>query len=151
MKKDKLFGNGIQTLMILFALFIMYLGGLKFVIISIIFYGIGGLYEFIIMNNFYSKSKEKITKRDLLIRKIKNGLFWVHDIVGFRKRYNTTIYDFKNIGQTSSFVAYLTMNIYVLISYLLFINFSYFGLIIYIVPAITNGLSLIRNYYLIQN
>jgi len=59
MKKDKLFGNGIQTLMILFALFIMYLGGLKFVIISIIFYGIGGLYEFIIMNNFYSKSKEQ--------------------------------------------------------------------------------------------
>src|SRR3989344_2030453 len=140
MQKESLEGHGIQVLMILIALIVMFFGGLKFLIISIVFYGLGGFYESIVMNKFYGIGSKRITKKDGLFKKVENGFLWVHDIMLFRKRYNITIYDFKNIGQVPSFVAYLTMNVYVLVSYLLFINFSYIGFVIYLIPAISNTL-----------
>ncbi len=149
MGKEDIFGRVIQVLMILIALVVMYLGGFEFLIASIIFYGLGSFYEFIIMIKFYG-GKEKITRNDAFAIKLKNGLFWVHNLIGFRKKYKNTIYDFKSVGQLPLFVAYLIMDVYVIVAWISFVNFFYVGLILYLIPIIFNGLSFFWNTYRIK-
>ncbi len=149
--KEEIIGRFFQIIFIVITLFIMYLGGWKFLIISFIFFACGGAFEFIIMNRFYSKQKIKIVKQDKNATKIKNAFLWVHRNVDFIKRYNTTIYDFNKIGSLVSTLSYSIMFLYVVIAFYLFKQFSYYGFLIYVVPIISNAFSFFRNRYLITN
>ena len=60
--KENIIGRFFQIFFIAVALLIMYLGGWKFFIVSFIFFGIGGAFEFIIINRFNSNSKNNISK-----------------------------------------------------------------------------------------
>jgi len=151
MEKEKILGHGIQILIILFTFIIMFIGGIRFLIISIIFYLGGGIFEFIVMNYFYSKGIEKISKKDEFSKKIKNGFLWVHKNCDFIEKYNTTIYDFKKIGQLPSFTSYLIMFLYVAIAFFLFKKVSYYAFIIYTIPVITNISSFFKYRYYISD
>jgi hypothetical protein len=151
MEKEKILGYGIQLLLIFLTLIIMLIGGIKFLIISVIFYGGGGIFEFMIMNYFYSKDKEKISKKDKFSKKIKNGFLWVHRNCDFIKKYNTTIYNFKGVGQLPSFTSYLIMLLYVVLAFFLFKKISYYAFIIYTIPIITNIFSFFKYHYEISD
>jgi len=136
-RKEDIIGYGINSILIAIALVIMFLGGLKFLIISLIFYAGGGLFEFVITNRFYGP-KVKLLKKIPSTSKIANGFLWVHGIVRFIRINNTTIYDFKKLKYLPSFTAYLIMLSYILIAFFLFKEFSYWAFIIYLVPLIIN-------------
>jgi|TARA_Y100000310_G_scaffold58097_1_gene53321 hypothetical protein len=147
--KEEFIGRFFQIFLVLISVVVAFFGGLEFFIISFIFLASGGFFEFIIMNNFYSKPKIKITKKDKNDIKIKNAFLWVHKNVEFIKKYNTTIYDFNKIGFLVSTFSYLIMFIYVVIAFLLFRQFSYYGFLIYLIPIILNAYSFFRNRYFI--
>jgi hypothetical protein len=127
----------------------MYLGGMEFFIISFIFFAGAGIFEFLIMDRFYSKEKTKILKKDKNAIKIGNAFLWVHKIIDFIKRYNSTIYDFKKIGFLISSISYLIMFLYVTLAFFLFREFYYYGLLIYLIPIASNVYSFFRNRYFI--
>lgn len=147
--KKYFLGHGIQFIFLLSMLGLMYIGGAQFLIISLIFILIGGFAEFIFMKKFHSS--RKIRGRLNLNEKIKKGFFWVHTNVGDIKKYGTNIYSFDKIGILPLIVAYLIMLIYVLIALILFRVYGYYGLGIYLIPAITNIYSFWMNNYLILN
>jgi len=149
--KEEIIGRFFQIIFILAALVTMYFGGLRFLIVSIIFFGSGGAFEFLIMNYFYSKPKKDISKKDKNTTKIKNAFLWIHQNVDFIKKYNTTIYDFNKVGSLICTLSYLIMFIYVVIALFLFNQFSYYGFMIYLIPIISNVYSFFRNYYFIIN
>ena len=147
--KNTIFGRFFQIFFILATFYVMYLGGLRFLIISLIFFFGGGIFEFVIMNRFYSKPKENISIRDSLSKKIKNAFLWVHKNIDFMKKYNTTIYNFNKVGFLVSFFSYLIVFFYVLIVLFLFGQFSYYGFLIYLIPVLTNLCCFFRQKYLI--
>ena len=150
MKKEDIIGNLINGLIILIIATIMFLGGTNFLIISTIFLGSGALFEFAIMNHFY-ENKRKLIKNIPTKLKIANGFLWVHGIIHFIKINNTTIYNFKKLGYLPSFIAYSIMLIYVLVACRLFQMFSYWGLIVYLLPIITNTIIFFNYNYYITN
>lgn len=123
----------------------MWLGGTKFLIISFIFFGGGGLFEWIMMRRPHPLTKSFKKKRTFLV-KISEGVMWVHEIVFFIAIRRTTIYDFKRLGYLPSIFAYLTMFVYVLIAYLLYPIISYLAFLVYLIPVITNLRVLIKYY-----
>ncbi len=147
-KKENIIGYGINFILVALAFYIMFLGGLKFLIISIVFYGSAGLFEYITMNRFYGP-KVKLMKKLPVLLKIANGFLWVHGIIRFIRINNTTIYDFKRIRYLPSITAYLIMGIYVLIASILFKQFSYYGLLIYLIPILTNIIIFFDYHYFI--
>ena len=151
MTKEEIIGRFFQIFFIAITFLIMYLAGWKFFIISFIFVACGGAFEFIIINQFYSKQKIKIAKKDENITKIKNAFLWVHKTVDFIKRYNATIYNFNKIGYLVSSYSYFIMYLYVIIAFFLFKQFSYYGFLIYLVPVISNVFSFFRNKYFITD
>jgi hypothetical protein len=136
--KEGIIGRFCQIFLIVLTLIIMYLGGLKFAIVSIMFFSLGGLFEFFIMSCFYSKSEKSISKKDGIPIKLKNSFLWVHGNVEFIRKYNNTIYNFKKIGSSVCFFSYLIMLLYVAVAFALFNKFSYYGFLIYLIPVITN-------------
>jgi len=136
-KRENIIGYGINFILVALAFYIMFLGGLRFLIVSIIFYGSAGLFEFVIMNRFYGP-KVKLLKKIPSTSKIANGFLWVHGIIRFIRINDITIYDFKKLKYFPSFTAYLIMLSYILIAFFLFKEFSYWAFIIYLVPLITN-------------
>ncbi|MFW5846973.1 MAG: hypothetical protein ACOCUU_02315 [Nanoarchaeota archaeon] len=149
--KEEIIGRFFQIVFILMALAIMYFGGLKFFIVSIIFFGSGGAFEFLIMNYFYSKPKKNLSKKDKNATKISNAFLWVHRNIDFIKRYNTTIYDFNKIGSLVCALSYFIILVYVAIAFLLYKQFSYYGFLIYLIPIISNSYSFFRNHYFISD
>jgi len=148
--KKSIIGYGINFVIVAIAFILMVFGGLKFLIISLIFFGGGGVFEFIIMNRFHGKVHKKISIKDSFGKKIKNGIYWVHGILIFIALYGTTIYDFKKIGYLPSIASYLTMLIYVLISLLYFqYNGSYFAFIFYLILVVTNLLCFFMFHYFV--
>ena len=123
----------------------MWLGGIKFLIISFIFFGGGGLFEWIMMRRTYLLTKSFKKKRTFLV-KISEGVMWVHEIVFFIAVRRTTIYDFRRLGYLPSIFAYLTMFVYVLIAYLFYPIISYLAFLVYLIPVITNLRVLIKYY-----
>jgi hypothetical protein len=139
MDKLEIVGDIFQFLLIGISLVLMFCGGLKFFIISLIFFGGGGFFEFLIMHNFFSKGHNKISKKDSLITKFKNSFLWVHGILIFIFLYNTTIYDFKKNGFLLGIISYGIMLFYVLISFILYnFNYGYFSFIPYLIPIVLN-------------
>ena len=148
MKKETLIGNGIDYLIILLVFVLMFFGGLRFFIVSFIFFGSGGLFEYVIMTRFYGRSKLKISRKDKLWKKIFNGFIWVHYIVPFVASYGTTIYNYKKLGHLTNFFAYLIMFLYVLVAFLLYSrNPSYFVFIVYLIPVISNSWGFLKHRY----
>jgi hypothetical protein len=147
--KEEIIGRFFQIVFILMALATMYFGGLKFLIISIIFFGFGGAFEYLIINYFYSKPKKNLSKKDKNATKIKNAFLWVHRNIDFIKRYNTTIYDFNKIGSLVCALSYLIMLVYVAIAFFLYKQFSYYGFTIYLIPIISNVYSFFKHRYYI--
>jgi hypothetical protein len=115
----------------------MWLAGTKFFIISFIFFGGGGLFEWLMMRRPYPLTKPFRKKRTFLI-KISEGVMWVHEIVFFIAIRRTTIYDFKKLGYIPSISAYIIMLFYVLIAYILYPIISYLAFLVYLIPVITN-------------
>ena len=150
--KEKILGRTYQVLLILISIGIIILSlDLKFIIISFLFFGVaGGGWEFITMNKFYAKGIK--IKKENIRESIKYGLLWVHFNIDCIKRYGTKMYYFKKLGSFPTFVSYLTMTLYILTALLLYQTFSYYGLIIYIIPFLTNLYSFWKNnYYIIDS
>lgn len=147
-KKETMIGYGINFILVVLAFYIMFLGGLKFLIVSIVFYGSAGLFEFIIMSRF-SGPKARLIKKIPGPLKVAKGFLWVHGIICFIRINNTTIYNFKKLGYLPSLTAYLIIGVYVLIASILFNTFSYYGLIIYLIPIITNIIIFFNYHYFI--
>ena len=141
--KNIIFGRGYQILLILISLSIIILSSdIWFIGISIIFLGIaGGGYEFITLNKFYAK--EIKFKKNSLKEGIKYGLLYVHFNIDCIKKYGTKIYHFEKLGSTPTLIAYGTMTTYILISLILYTQFSYYGLIIYLIPLMQEFLFLL--------
>ena len=135
--------------MIFLALILMWLGGLKFFVVSFIFFIIGGAFELIITFRFYGSNK-KDTKSSSTKSEILNGILWVHEGINFIKINNTTIYEFKKFGLTTLFVSYLTMNFYVGVSLLMYNFFGNYAFILYLLPVITNLKSFFENDYVVK-
>jgi len=129
----------------------MFIGGWIFFLASIIFLVLAATFEVVIMNRFVSKSKGKISKKDKVTKKIKDGFLWVHGIINFIKKYNLTIYCPEKIGNLTGIVSYLVIFLYLIIAYLLFQIISYFAFIIYLITIITNIIFYFRNHYYIFN
>ena len=144
-------GRFFQIIFILAALATMYFAGFKFFIVSIIFFGSGGAFEFLIMNFFYSNSKKNLSKKDKNTTKINNAFLWIHRNIDFIKKYNTTIYDFNKMGSLVCIISYLIMFLYVVIAFLLYKQFSYYGFLIYLIPIISNSYSFFKNHYFISD
>jgi len=119
-----------------------------FFLISLGFFAIGGGYEFAIMNKFYSKEK-KFNKKSIK-EKIKYGFLWVHMITDCIKFHGTKLYSPRKLGFLPIIIAYIIMALYVLLALILY-QFSIYGLLIYLIPAITNTWSFFRNdYYILK-
>ncbi len=114
---------------------------------SLGFFGMGGIYEFVIMNKFYSKEK-KFNKKSIK-EKIKYGFLWVHMITDCIKFHGTKLYSSRKIGFLPIITSYAIMSLYILTALILYLNFSYYGLLIYLIPVITNIISFWRNNYYI--
>jgi len=151
LNKENIIGYGIQFIMIALSFMIMVIGGVKFLIISFIFFGSAGVLEYVLMKRFFSMEKNKISKKDKISKKIKNGFLWVHNNIGFIKKYNITIYAFKKIGFLPSFISYLIMLLYILIAFSLFKLISYYTFIIYILPIISNIYYFFKYHYFIYD
>jgi len=138
-----MFGFGIRFIIFLVLLALLLLGGLKFMVVSIIFFGLGGLFEFIIMNNVQGP-KVKLMGKIPLGLKMQNGFLWVHAIVRFIKINGTTIYDYNKLGLFVMFTAYLIMVLYVGVALLLFKMWGSYAFYIYLIPIGTNIITLLR-------
>ena len=149
--KNEFVGRSYQSLLLIISLGILILSrDLKFMVSSLSFLIFGGLWELIFMERFYTKQIK--LKKCNLRESIKYGLMWVHLNANCIKKYGTKLYFFDKLGTLPTFVAYLTMTLYVMIALLLYQNFSYYGLIIYAVPVITNIYSFWRNdYYILDS
>lgn len=126
-----------------------FVGNIYILIYSFIFLGLGGFFEEIIMNKFYSKGTKKISKRDKLSKKIRYSFLWTHSIIRFIKTYSTTIYDYKKIGYLTSIISYLTIALYVFIVTILYSSIDYYALLVYLIPVIANGYDFLTNKYFI--
>lgn len=149
--KEEFIEGGFQFAIVLYILIIMLLGGWIFFLVSLIFFVLAATFERVIMDRFVSKSKEKISKKDKISKKLKDGFLWVHGIIHFIKKYNLTIYSPEKIGNLTGIVSYFVIFLYVLIAYLLFQIISYFAFIIYLIPMATNIIFYFRNHYYIFN
>jgi hypothetical protein len=139
--------NALTFLLVGLAFLIMLLGGLRFLIISLVFFGGGGLFEWMMMRRTFVSHPPKKKKGNILV-KISEGVLWVHQIVYFIVLRRSTIYHFKTHGYLPSIFAYLTMLIYVLMVYLFYQIISYWAFILYAIPVITNLWALVKYYKL---
>ncbi len=150
MNKKEIFGNGIQFLLVGITFLVMLIGGLKFFIVSLIFFGLAGLFEFVVMHRFFAKSSKKISKRDNFTMKLKNGFLWVHGILAFIWLYNDTVYNFKKNGLLLGTIPYFIMLSYIILAFILYrFNYSYFSFIPYLVPVVLNLYSFFNLKYFI--
>jgi len=149
--KEEFIEKGFQLVIILYAFFIMFIGGWLFFLGSLIFFALAAAFEGVIINKFVSKSKGKISKKDKITKKIKDGFLWVHGIIHFIKKYNLTIYHSEKIGNLTGIISYLVVFLYIAVAYLLFQIVSYFAFIIYLIPIITNIIFYFQNHYIIFN
>lgn len=150
MNKENIFGQIIQFLLVGITFIIMLFGGLRFLVVSLIFFGLAGVFEFIIMHRFFGKLSKKISKRDSLKIKFKNSFLWVHGILTFILLYNTTIYNFKKNGLLLGAIPYFIMLFYVVLAFILYkFNYGYFSFIPYLIPIILNLYSFFNLKYLI--
>lgn len=131
MRKKEIIGFLIAFFLVLITFLLMYFGGWRFLIVSFVFYAIGGAAEFIIKQKFYAKEK-KIKPSCYL------GFLWVHGIIHYIKKYGTEIYNYDKLGLLPVFTAYFIMFLYVLISFILFNLYGDYGFIIYLIPILTN-------------
>ena len=149
--KEEFIERGFQFAIVLYIFIIMIIGGWLFFLASLIFFALAAAFEGVIINRFVSKSKGKISKKDKISKKLKDGFLWVHGIIHFIKKYNLTIYHPEKIGNLTGIISYLVIFLYVAIAYLLFQVVSYFAFIIYLIPIITNILFFFKNHYYIFN
>ena len=151
MVKNKFYlGEAINYLIILIILTIIFLfKETLFQGISLIFILLGGLGEYIFKNKFYSKETNKISFKDNLKTKIKNGFLWVHANIFYIKKYGTKIYNYEKVGILVSSTAYVIMLIYILAALALYNQFSEYGLLIYLIPIISNLYFFIKNKYIL--
>jgi len=149
--KEEFIERGFQFAIVLYIFIIMIIGGWLFFLASLIFFALAAAFEGVIINRFVSKSKGKISKKDKISKKLKDGFLWVHGIIHFIKKYNLTIYHSEKIGNLTGIISYLVIFLYVAIAYLLFQVVSYFAFIIYLIPIITNILFFFKNHYYIFN
>ena len=149
MKLKDFLAHSLHFLLVALTFVMMWLGGTKFLIISFIFFGGGGLFEWIMMRRPHPLTKSFKKKRTFLV-KISEGVMWVHEIVFFIAIRRTTIYDFRRLGYLPSIFAYLTMFVYVLIAYLFYPIISYSAFLVYLIPIITNLRVLIKYYKIVK-
>ncbi len=149
--KEQFLERGFQLVIALYTFIIMLLAGWIFFLASFIFFTLAAVFEGTIMNRFVSKGKEKISKKDKFIKKIKDGFLWVHGIIHFIKKYNLTIYHHERIGNLTGVISYLVILLYIVIAYFLFQIISYLAFVIYLIPIITNITFYLRNHYYIFN
>lgn len=150
MNKENILGHFIQFLLVGITFIIMWFGGLRFFIISLVFFGFAGFFEFVVIHRFFAKPSKKIFKKDNLITKFKNSFLWVHGILIFIWSYNTTIYDFKKNGLLLGAIPYFIMLFYVILAFILFqFNYSYFSFIPYLIPVVLNLYSFFNLRYFI--
>jgi len=147
MKKEQIIGRTLQFLLIVGTFMIMLSGEIKFFIVSLIFFALGGISEFIFMNYFRIKTKEKISAKNNIKKKIQYGTLWVHKNLDSIKKYNTTIYNFEKIGIIPCTIAYLIMMGYVLIALFLYSFIQDYAFLVYLIPIITNSYSFLKNKY----
>lgn len=146
MKKEALVGIFAQIILVILAVIVMALGGRYFFTVSFGFFFLAGIAEFIFANNFKGKAHLK--------PKTKDGILWVHGVAEYIKRYNTTIYNFKKLGPSQSFLAYLIMFIYIVVALFLYKHFdhsTYFVYLIYLIPILSNLYYFLRNNYKIED
>lgn len=149
--KEEFIERGFQLVIILYIFIIMFLGGWIFLLASLIFFVLAAAFEGVIINRFVSKNKAKISKKDKISKKVKDGFLWVHGIIYFIKKYNTTIYHHEKIGNLTGIISYFVVFLYVGIAYLLFQVVSYYAFIIYLIPIVTNIVFYFQNHYYIFN
>ena len=149
--KEDFIERGSQLTIILYAFIIMFIGGWIFLLASFIFFALAAAFEGVIVGRFVSKTKGKISKKDKISKKLKDGFLWVHGIIHFIKKYNTTIYYPEKIGNLTGIISYFIILLYIGIAYLLFQVISYYAFIIYLIPIITNLIFYFRNHYYIFN
>ena len=149
--KEEFIEGGFQLVIALYTFIIMFIGGWVFLLASFVFFALAAAFEGVIINRFVSKGKEKISKKDKITKKIKDGFLWVHGIIHFIKKYNLTSYQPEKIVNLTGIISYLVIFLYVAIAYLLFQIISYFAFIIYLIPIVTNIIFYFRNHYYIFN
>ncbi len=148
MNRKDILGHAILFFIGFLTFLVMIFGGVIFFIGSLIFFGLGGLFELIIMRKFYGP-KARIKKKLKFSLRISRGVLWVHGIIHFIKIENNTIYDFKRFGYLTSFTSYFIMLLYVFVASLLFKVWNFYAFIIYIFPILTNLIFLLKNRYMI--
>lgn len=143
MKLKSFFVRFLHLIIVALTIFVMIdIWGI-FLIISLIFFAIGGAFEWLIMSRSFIPAKP-VQKRKNSFSIISQGFMWVHQIRRFIAIEKTTIYDFRKVGYFPSIVAYLIMFLYVFIASIFYLEISYFACIIYILPIITNLITLIK-------
>lgn len=148
LSKKNFIGNIIQAIfVILIGLLIIFESldlGPKFFIVSFLFFAVAAATEqFAIwrirVNKNYSKKSKNLG--------VLSGLLWVHGIVRFIAKENTSIYDAEKVGYVPLSSAYFTIFLYVFVAYILY-QYSVYGLLIYLIPVATNVIYALRYDYL---
>jgi hypothetical protein len=103
------------------------------------------------MNWFFGDGKENLSDKDSLKQKFSNSILWVHNIIGFRKRYNKTIYNTEQVGVLLGVLPYIIMLLYVIVSRFAYDSFSYYGFLVYLIPALSNVYFFARHAYIIAD
>ncbi len=138
MKNELIYRETIQFLLIVICFGIMIRGDLFFIVFSTSFFLLWGLLEFFIMRKKTNNCSHTLSRKDTLGRKILNSFLWVHGISFFIKKYNRTIYQISESGFLLGAIPYLIMSFYILLALLLYNLFGNYGLLIYLLPVITN-------------
>ena len=149
--KGFLLGKLLQISFFLATIILASMGGMKFFLITLVFILLGGTFEFIIMNNFYCKTKKIILRDDPVSIKIKNAFLWVHKNIDFIKNYNATIYRIERVGIMISTLSYAIIFLYVAVALFFYKLFNYYGILIYLIPVFSNSKSFFKNNYLISS